>query len=119
MLVLLGLTLSGCYISVRDDGPEGAWVRETDDWRHRQERNEEAVAHLELGRTLSSITSELGAPDMTEAFVRDGHSFRVLFYRSRLMHEDGRTTRNETTPLVFVDGELVGWGESAIEYALP
>jgi len=29
----------------------------------------------------------------------------------------GRTTKDETTPLVFVDGELVGWGESAIEYA--
>jgi hypothetical protein len=43
----------------------------------------------------------------------------VLLYRTRLVREDGRTTRDETTPLVFVDGELVGWGESAVENATP
>lgn len=118
LLSVLVTLVSGCVISVRDDGVDG-WGRDSDDWRQRQERNEEAIRHLHLGRTLASVTGELGAPDMTESFVRDGREFRVLFYRTRLMHEDGRLTRDETTPLVFVGDELVGWGESAIGNAMP
>jgi len=114
---LSALLLSGCYISVRDDG--SAWSREGDNWRQRQQRNQEAIDYLELGRSLGSVTDELGPADMTESFGRDGRTFRVLLYRTRLVREDGRTTRDETTPLVFVDGELVGWGESAVENAIP
>ncbi len=97
--------------------PKGAG--DTGDWERRQQRNRQAVDHLELGRSVSSVTGELGTPDMTESFVRDGRTFRVLFYRTRLVREDGRVTRDETTPLVFANGELVGWGESAIEHAMP
>ena len=117
--VLAALMLTGCYISARDDGPEGGWSTETGDWQRRQERNREAIEYLALGRSVGSVTSELGAPEMTESFVRDGRDFRLLFYRTRLVREDGRTTRDETTPLVFVNDELVGWGESAVEHALP
>lgn len=114
--VLLTLALSGCVISVRDDG---GWDDDPDDWQQVQERNQEAVAHLSLGRSLGSVTGELGTPDMTESFVRDGRTFEVLFYRTHRVHDDGRTTRDETTPLVFVDDELVGWGESAVKHAMP
>ena len=118
-VVLAVLALSGCYISVRDDTPQDGWVEDSDDWQRRQRRNQEAIAYLELGRSVDSVTVELGTPDLTESFVRDGRAYRVLFYRTRLVREDGRTTRDETMPLVFVDDELVGWGESAIEHALP
>lgn len=117
-LVLVAVLSSGCYISVRDDGPEGGWS-DGDDWERRQRRNQESISYLELGRTVDSVTAELGTADFTESFVRDGQTFRVLFYRTHRVREDGRTTRDETTPLVFVDGELVGWGESAVENALP
>lgn len=116
-LALAVLLTSGCYISVRDDGP-GDWADE-DDWQRRQQRNQELISYLELGRSLDSVTAEFGAPDMTESFLRDGREFQVLLYRTRRMHDDGRTTRDETTPLVFVAGELVGWGESAIQHAVP
>ena len=117
--VLLTLMVSGCYISVRDDGAAGGWARDTDDWQHRQQRNREAIEHLVIGRSQRSIVDELGAADLRESFVRDGLTYQVLLYRTHLVHEDGRLTRDETTPLVFVDGELVGWGESAVQYALP
>ena len=118
--VLFVLLSSGCYISVRDDGPHDGWAVEGEpDWQHRQQRNLEAIRHLHLGRSEGSVVDDLGAPDMTESFTRDGEVFRVLFYRTRLVHEDGRTTRDETIPLVFVDGELVGWGDSAMAYARP
>jgi hypothetical protein len=117
--ILLGLAVSGCYISVRDDSLDNGWAHDSEDWKSRQEHNLEVINGLELGRTMSSVTSELGSPDLSESFLRDGRAFRVLLYRTRLVREDGRVTRDETTPLVFVDGELVGWGESAIENALP
>ena len=47
----------------------------------------------------------------------DGSEIEVLFFRTRHRHSDGETTPDETTPLVFVDGELVGWGAAAYEDA--
>lgn len=112
--VLLGVAvamLSGCVIKVDTDDWEG------DNWRHRQDRNERTISRLELGRDVNSVKDELGKPDFTESFIRNGDEYIVLFYRTRRMDGDGRTTRDETTPLVFVGGELVGWGDSAIENA--
>jgi hypothetical protein len=117
LLVLMLCLLSGCIISVRD-GPHD-WDDDGDDWRNRQQRNQELIDQLTLGRSLDSIAVDFGEPDFSESFVRNDRQFRALFYRTRLLHEDGRTTRDETTPLVFVGGELVGWGESAMEHALP
>lgn len=119
LAMVMTLALGGCYISVRDGGAEDGIGDETGDWRRRQQRNAEAVSHLELGRRLGSVIDEMGPPDMTESFVRGGQEFRVLFYRTRLVHEDGRLTRDETTPLVFANGQLVGWGETAIDNAAP
>jgi hypothetical protein len=34
-----------------------------------------------------------------------------LFYRTQRKHSDGETTRDETTPLVFRDNRLIGWGD--------
>ncbi|HBO12182.1 MAG TPA: hypothetical protein DD491_05290, partial [Halieaceae bacterium] len=53
----------------------------------------------------------LGTPADSEAFTRDGEEFRVLFYRTRHRHSDGETSRDETTPVVFRNDELVGWGQ--------
>ena len=112
---LLGLMLSGCVLSIHDD--DGDWNNDGDHWRARQERNKQAIDHLELGRSVSSVIDELGEPDMTEAFRRDGQPYKVLLYRTSRVHGDGRTSRDETTPLVFADGKLVGWGQSAIDNA--
>lgn len=114
LVILLPLFwLAGCVISVNahddEDGPHG--------WRDRQERNERAINHLDLSRTKVSIESQLGSPDFVESFVRNGANFTVLYYRTRHVHSDGKTTKDETTPLVFVDGKLVGWGQSAIDHA--
>lgn len=114
-LIIIGMTalLSGCVIAVNGD----KWDEDDDSWEQRQNANARAIDSLTLGRDLSDVRARLGEPDFRETFLRDGAEFEVLFYRTQRVKGDGRTTRDETTPLVFVDGALVGWGESAIGFA--
>lgn len=120
-LAVFLLGLGGCVISVRDGDPHSGWISndDDDDWERRQKRNAEAISYMELGRSRDSVMAELGAPDLSESFVRDGREFVVLYYRTQRVHNDGKLTRDETTPLVFVDNLLVGWGESAVANAMP
>ena len=109
ILALSAVALAGCVIHVD--------ATDDEDWTDVQRANERAVSRLALGRSLDSVRAEMGTPEFIESFVRDGEEYTVLFYRTHRSHADGRSTRDETTPLVFVDGALVGWGDSAIEYA--
>ncbi len=104
--------LNGCVVAIGNDG----WGDE-DHWKQRQNRNREYIDHLELGQNMASIRSDLGDPDFNESFQRNGEEFQVIYYRTRHVDNDGITTMNETTPLVFIDGVLVGWGQTAIENA--
>ena len=109
------LPLSGCVIRINDSD----WESEGGDWKDRQRQNASRVQQLELGRTMSSIKVDFGEPDLVESFRRDSQDYKVLFYRTQHAKSDGMTTRDETTPLVFVDDVLVGWGDSAVDKAAP
>ncbi len=111
-ILLLVLTLSGCIITIGNDAFDG-----DQDWHDRQERNNRYIRHLDLGQRMGSVESELGDPDFNESFTRDGNNFQVLYYRTQRLHNDGQTTIDETTPLVFIERELVGWGQNAIDKA--
>ncbi len=110
----LALLMTGCVIAVN---PDGDWDDDDDGWSRRQRDNREAIADLELGLRRTTVEDRLGEPDFVDSFLRDGEEFVVLMYRTHRTHGDGETTRDETTPIVFVDGLVVGWGDSAIEYA--
>ncbi len=103
-------TLTGCVIAVNTDDWEN-------DWHTRQHENAEKIDQLELGRTEGSVRTDFGKPDFVESFLRNGDAFTVLYYRTRRVESDGVTSKDETTPLVFVDGVLVGWGDAAIDHA--
>ena len=106
--LFLGLTVSGCVVHVDDrrDGEDSAWAQ-------REKDNRAAIEDLELGTAASDVRARLGSADFSEAFSSAGHDYRVLFYRTHRVDSDGETSRDETTPLVFRDGELVGWGDKA------
>ena len=115
VVVGLALNVAGCVIAVGTDD----WRDEVDNWQERQDHNRHVAETLAIGQTRDSIVATLGQADFTEAFLRDGRTFDVLFYRTRLVSHDGRTTKDETTPLVFVDNALVGWGDAAVDKAAP
>jgi len=84
------------------------------DWKDEQRENREIIAGLDIGMQRSEVVSRLGTPNFSEAFTRDGEEFRVLFFRTQHRHSDGDTTRDETTPLVFRNDSLIGWGDDVL-----
>ncbi len=106
---LFAIVLSGCVVSIGGDEH-----REDKHWHQDQERNERYIAQAQLGTSVNLIVAELGEAHFKDSFQRNGDLFDVLYYRTHHRHSDGKTTRDETTPLVFVDGVLVGYGDSAV-----
>lgn len=83
-----------------------------DDWEHEQRDNREQISRLEMGTPRSVVLDSMGLPADSEAFTDGDDELRVLFYRTQRRHSDGDTTRDETTPLVFRNDLLIGWGEA-------
>lgn len=104
--LLCTATLSGCVVI----GGEHGWDS-NDDWRDEQRENREAIANLDIGMSRDSVTSRLGTPAFSEAYTREGEEYRVLFFRTQHRHSDGDTSKDETTPLVFRNDVLIGWGD--------
>ena len=100
--------LPGCVIVNGEPG----WY--SGDWEKEQRKNREAISELQIGMERSVVTNRLGSPNFSEAFIRDGDEFRVLFFRTRHRHSDGETSRDETTPLVFKNDTLIGWGDEVL-----
>jgi len=110
LVATLSALVTGCiYV-------DGEYV-DRDDWRDAQDHNREAISQLKLGTASRDVVADLGTPDDSEAFTDNGAEVRVLFYRTTRRHADGETSRDETTPLVFRDGLLVGWGKEAYRNA--
>lgn len=101
---LLALAGTGCVFI------DGEHVSR-DDWQVTQRDNREAISQLVIGSSRSDVVAKLGTPSESEAFTDDGDEVRVLFYRTHRKHSDGETTRDETTPLVFRNDRLIGWGD--------
>jgi hypothetical protein len=111
---MLIATLGGCVVAI---GPD-EFERSRSDWSELERDNRRAIDNLTLGTRLAEVRDAMPhTADFSEAFVSNGIDYRVLFYRTQRVEGDGATTRDETTPLVFADGELVGWGPSALRDA--
>ena len=107
----LAFGLGGCVISVDSDG----WDGHTVDWEDREYKNRQLIADLALDSGTEQVRSKLGVPDFNETFKGGNDVYHVFYYRTQRMHGDGKTTKDECTPLVFKNGALVGWGDSALE----
>lgn len=113
LALLSAFALSGCVVAI--GGEE--FRNESSHWREREEKNKRLIHELIPGARIESVVATMGQPDISEAFTRGDKTYRVYYYRTRRVHSDSTTTKDEATPLVFVDGQLVGWGDSAIQFA--
>ena len=104
---LLFSALSGCVIVAGEhDG-------NNDNWRSEQRDNRELISNLKLNITRSVVFDQLGVPSYSDAFAKGSDEYRILYYRTQHTKSDGETTKDETTPLVFKNNKLVGWGHHA------
>lgn len=109
---LLAVALSGCVVAIGDKSERSS----DSEWKKTQELNLKHINQFTIGMRVDDVRSVLGAPDFSEFFQKDGEQVQVLFYRTHHMHSDGKTTKDECTPLVFKNNQLAGWGEKAYQY---
>ena len=86
-------------------------------WEDRQAFNQRFISALSIDENInrSYVIPTLGSPDLTEAKLKDDVSFQVMFYRTQHTQSDGITTKDECTPMLFENGQLIAWGDSAYE----
>lgn len=115
LLVITPLTLglTGCVVAV-GGGEDGYSM--SHDFEDREYDNRKKIARLQLNSSFNDVQSTLGVADFNEVYEKNGENIQVLYYRTNRKHKDGITTKDECTPLIFKNGELVSWGDSA--YAL-
>jgi len=108
-VVSLSLGLSGCVISVDGDGVDGYHG----DWQDREHKNRKNINKLSANMNLAEVSDRMGVPDFNELHEKDHDRYQVLYFRTQRKDDDGVTTKDECTPLVLKNGQLVGWGETA------
>ncbi len=109
----LSLALSGCVISV-GGGEDGYDINS--DFEDRERDNRKKISRVKLGASFVDIQHKLGVADFSESFKKGEQEVRVLYYRTQRKHKDGMTTKDETTYLYFINGELIETGNGA-EYS--
>lgn len=108
----MAASLSGCVVAVGGDHD----FNDDNGWKKTQRFNQEQINKLALDMTSDDIRTLLGAPDFTESFNKDGTTVQVLFYRTHHVKSDGKTSKDECTPLIFKHNKLSGWGDKAYQY---
>ena len=109
VIAAIGLLLSGCVISIDGDNDNhGSWSKI-------EKQNRQYISELSPGSAITAVRSQMGTPDFDELIVKNENQYRILFYRTQRSQGDGVTTKDECTPIVFVNGELIGFGQTALE----
>ena len=106
VLAPLTLGLTGCVIAVGGENGNSSSTHFED----REYENRKKIAGIQLNRTLSDVSREMGVADFNETYLEDGKTINVLYYRTQRLHKDGLTTKDECTKMIFVNNAL-----SAIE----
>ena len=103
---------SGCVVVVDNDKKSSS--RPTS-FEERQADNRAALSSFKLGISPAEVIERMGTADFDELLVKNGMQYRVLYYRTHRVTADSMTTKDECTPLVFADNELLGWGDSKLK----
>ena len=113
-IVCASAILSGCVV-VAGDIDEFDRGDYNSDWKSAERDNRGKISSLMLGSDYQSVLAKMGQADFSEAFEAGGDQYQILFYRTHRVESDGETTKDETTPLVFKNQTLIGWGQDALQ----
>lgn len=120
--VLLTLTiatgLSGCMVVVDSDKSSNTERQSKSDWQSEEDLNRRNIAGLTHGQSAIDVINAMGDADFDENIRIEDAQYRVLYYRTHRVKSDGKTTKDECTPIVFRNDELYGWGENQLKVLL-
>jgi hypothetical protein len=114
LLTSLSLLMSGCVLNVGEHGSAS-----NSGWEHQQQMNRDNIAKLSMGMDAQQVLLLMGTADFSEAFVTQASAqdaeqqIQVFFYRTQWSKGDGKTTKDECTPVVLRNNQLIGWGDAA------
>lgn len=111
-LVSSSLLLGGCVIAVDGDGFSHKNKEYSETWEDREQNNRKHLQMLMLDDTLQAISAKMGSADFNEVKKVGENNYQVLYYRTQRVEKDGITTKDECTPIVFLNQKVVGWGNS-------
>ena len=84
--------------------------------QQRMDKNNDGLLSLEMDMSKQDVMKIMGNPDLNEAYKSlHGKSVVIFFYYTQRKRNDGNVTKDETTPVVFENGRLVGWGSEFYE----
>jgi len=109
---VMAFTLSGCVIVAGEHGWDDRDGGSS--WEKQQKDNREMINELELMSDRMDVVAKMGVPSFSDAFVKGDAQYRVLYYRTQHTKSDGETTKDETTPLIFKNNQLIGWGQDSL-----
>ena len=107
---IASIGLTGCVINVGDG--ESDWDS-NGSWEKKQESNRSNLSKIALGMSQDQVKTLMGTADFNEAYIKQDKEVHVLFYRTQRNKGDGKTTKDECTPVVISNNAVVGWGEMA------
>lgn len=107
---IASLGLTGCVVNLGDS--ESDWDKNSH-WEKSQQKNRQNLSKISLGMSKEQVSILMGAADFNEAYIQADKEVHVLFYRTQHTMSDGKTTKDECTPVVFSNDSVVGWGEMA------
>ncbi len=91
ILVVL-LLLAGCGASIR--------------------KNNENLMMLKVGMPQTEAVKIMGPPTLSESYeATGGERVGILYYQTETKNVTVLSVKEECTPVVFIDGKLVGWGD--------
>jgi len=84
--------------------------------------NSKSLNNLSLGMSKEEVLKIMGTEPVTsegqsvdnpyrrDIFKGSSNTYEILYYVSDVKINDGSISDNELTPIVLLDGKLVGWG---------
>lgn len=112
LAVPAALSLTGCVVAVGGDSDKMHWKNDKQEVDY---RNRQKISELVTNMSITNVQDRMGIADFNESYDRDGQKIQVLFYKTHVVKKDGITKKDECTPLVFIGGYLVSWGDKAYE----